>query len=328
MSANGRKHRALVRHGDEDTLLKAAEILEMLDRGMPLAEIDVPPGITIEPTQAEFEASCREIGIEPPPWPLPEGGWIGPIFLMAVERLRKLEPPFCWQSKEALRRIREHLDGDSLLPFALGAYVALTENASDKRAEEFTTLQSHLCRLAGGFSTKTLQRVLPILREIGVIDYTTPRLRGPITFRLVPVATDSPNVATDSPNVATTKKTAFQSPNRITIEEQEKNIEKNTLAQPAAGAVERSASVLSDAQDLGFAVFWKAYPKRRGKLAAQKAWKKLKPPLAKVLETLSVITASREWRRDNGQFIPYPASWLNDGRWDDELPARRNRDIL
>ena len=66
----------------------------------------------------------------------------------------------------------------------LDSTVALTENASNKGAEEFTTLQSHLARLAGGISTRTLRRVLPILREIGVIDYTMPRLRGPVTFFL------------------------------------------------------------------------------------------------------------------------------------------------
>lgn len=133
---------------------------------------------------------------------------------MMIARSRRPEPPFCWQSKEALRLIREHLDGDTLLPYALGAYFALTENASNKGAEEFTTLQSHLAELAGGFSVRTLQRVLPMLREIGVVDYTTPRLRGPITFRLLAVPTSSRNDTTPSRNVATRKKTAFLADNR------------------------------------------------------------------------------------------------------------------
>ena len=28
---------------------------------------------------------------------------------------------------------------------------------------------------------------------------------------------------------------------------------------------------------------------------------------------------SRQWRENNGQFIPNPATWLNQGRWEDEL---------
>jgi hypothetical protein len=301
-------------------------------------------GLIINPTREEFQAACRGAGVEPPAWP-PKNGWHSPIFMMALERLRKLEPPYCWQSKEALRRIREHLDGDSLLPFALIAYVALAENASNKGAEEFTTLQSHLARLAGGISVRTLQRVLPLLRETGVIDYTTPRLRGPITFRLLAVTPDRRNVAPDRQNVTPGKfagRYARQADKRNNKEEEKEQKEESTLAQPAADAVERSEvgsdrsevgsersnSILSAAQEVSFAEFWKAYPKKRGKAAAQKAWKKLKPPLPKVLETIAAFTASREWRKDNGQFIPYPAGWLNAGRWDDELPVRRNKESV
>lgn len=142
-------------------------------------------------------------------------------------RSRTPEPPYHWQSKEALRAIRQSLDGDSLLPFAILTYCALTENASDKGEESFTTLQSHLARLAGSISVRTIQRVLPVLRELGVIAYTTPRLKGPITFSLLSVVTDSRNVTTESQNVTTITKTASQADNRknkeVTKEEQEKN---------------------------------------------------------------------------------------------------------
>lgn len=70
--------------------------------------------------------------------------------------------------------------------------------------------------------------------------------------------------------------------------------------------------------------FWQAYPRRVGKNAAQKAWAKLKPDAALVEQLLAAITAQREgadWRRDDGEFIPHPASWLNGGRWLDEVRA-------
>jgi hypothetical protein len=28
--------------------------------------------------------------------------------------------------------------------------------------------------------------------------------------------------------------------------------------------------------------------------------------------------ASRQWREDGGRYIPHPATWLNQGRWEDE----------
>ena len=108
---------------------------------------------------------------------------------------------------------------------------------------------------------------------------------------------------------------------QCTAPEPSENRHKNhqsSLAQPSADAAASAESILSRAQEDAFAAFWSAYPKKRGKLDAKRAWKARKPPLQKVLNTLAGLSASHEWRKDNGQFIPYPASWLNAGGWDDE----------
>ena len=71
----------------------------------------------------------------------------------------------------------------------------------------------------------------------------------------------------------------------------------------------------------GFDSFWSAYPKKVGKGAAQKAWKKIKPNkelVAKMLEAVAVAKTSRQWLDNGGQFIPHPATWLNQERWEDE----------
>lgn len=70
-------------------------------------------------------------------------------------------------------------------------------------------------------------------------------------------------------------------------------------------------------RETGFAQFWDAYPKKRGKAAALKAWRKWKPPLDAVLEALKWQTVSADWAKDAGQFIPHPATYLNHGRWED-----------
>jgi len=71
-----------------------------------------------------------------------------------------------------------------------------------------------------------------------------------------------------------------------------------------------------------FEVFWFNYPKKVGKAAALKAWKKIKKP-AEVLEmiksTLPQQMESKQWLKENGQFIPHPATYLNQGRWEDEV---------
>lgn len=69
--------------------------------------------------------------------------------------------------------------------------------------------------------------------------------------------------------------------------------------------------------------FWQAYPRKRGKGQAEKAWCNLQPsPNETLLETMLAALAcardSPDWHKDGGQFIPHPATWLNGKRWEDD----------
>ncbi|MGB4899084.1 MAG: helix-turn-helix domain-containing protein, partial [Ignavibacteria bacterium] len=71
----------------------------------------------------------------------------------------------------------------------------------------------------------------------------------------------------------------------------------------------------------GFAEFWKTYPKKVGKDAAEKAWnRKVKTPetIRAILEAVKTQAQSDAWKKEGGQFVPNPATWLNAGRWKDE----------
>lgn len=70
-----------------------------------------------------------------------------------------------------------------------------------------------------------------------------------------------------------------------------------------------------------FEQFWRAYPRRVAKGDARKAWRQMQavlPPIAVVLQAVAAARASEQWRRNEGQFVPYPATWLRAERWDDE----------
>jgi len=71
-----------------------------------------------------------------------------------------------------------------------------------------------------------------------------------------------------------------------------------------------------------FERFWSEYPRRIGKGAAYRAWRKVKPPLEECLKALEWQKKSEQWTRDQGQYIPHPATWLNQARWDDEMPVK------
>jgi len=76
-----------------------------------------------------------------------------------------------------------------------------------------------------------------------------------------------------------------------------------------------------DTTDPDFDRFWLAYPKRKSKLDARKAWQDTRasrPPIGELLARLQALKASPDWRKDRGKYIPHPATWLRRGGWDDE----------
>ena len=68
-----------------------------------------------------------------------------------------------------------------------------------------------------------------------------------------------------------------------------------------------------------FELFWAAYPRKVGKQAAKKAFSKVSVPVKTLIDAVNSQKNSEQWRMDNGQYIPNPATWLNQGRWDDVL---------
>ena len=77
----------------------------------------------------------------------------------------------------------------------------------------------------------------------------------------------------------------------------------------------------TSSSDDGFGSFWKIYPRKVGKGAAEKAWEKQNPNLDVVVASIEAQITSEQWQKDNGQYIPNPATWLNQKRWEDELSS-------
>jgi hypothetical protein len=70
-----------------------------------------------------------------------------------------------------------------------------------------------------------------------------------------------------------------------------------------------------------FLLFWENYPKKKAKADAEKAFLKLSPDQETMNRILSAIEQQKEsadWKKDGGQFIPYPATWIRARRWEDQ----------
>ncbi len=74
-----------------------------------------------------------------------------------------------------------------------------------------------------------------------------------------------------------------------------------------------------------FNIFWKAYPRKVAKADAEKVFNKIylnEHLLETMLTAIEVAKKSEGWQKENGKFIPHPATWLNGKRWEDEIVVK------
>jgi hypothetical protein len=94
------------------------------------------------------------------------------------------------------------------------------------------------------------------------------------------------------------------------------------LTSPSRGVKDKDKDKVVDKDKERFNTFWEAYPKKKSKGDALKAWKQIKPSKELsdvIISKLLLLNASHDWTKEGGKFIPYPASWLRAGGWDDEV---------
>ena len=73
-----------------------------------------------------------------------------------------------------------------------------------------------------------------------------------------------------------------------------------------------------------FADFWALYPRRVARRAAEKAFDRLTDE-EKRAAVQALPAHVRHWRGKSVEYIPHAATWLNQARWEDELPAAQGK---
>jgi hypothetical protein len=69
-----------------------------------------------------------------------------------------------------------------------------------------------------------------------------------------------------------------------------------------------------------FDEFWSIYPRKIAKAVARKSWQKLSAE-QQLMAAKAIDSHCQYWKAKETEleFIPYPATWLNQERWEDEL---------
>ena len=115
-------------------------------------------------------------------------------------------------------------------------------------------------------------------------------------------------------------------PEETEINRNKPEITENNRTEPKESEIhkkEERRKKKEEKRDIYFDRFWESYPRKEAKQTARKAFEKLNPDedlLLTMLEAIDRFKETAQWKEENGRFIPHPATWLNQRRWEDDLP--------
>ena len=80
-----------------------------------------------------------------------------------------------------------------------------------------------------------------------------------------------------------------------------------------------------------FIEFWNIYPKKLGKGKAWEEWIRVTPKpdekmMSQIRDVIAKLEKTEQWKKNGGQFIPYPSTWIHQRRWGDEPNEREGED--
>jgi len=74
--------------------------------------------------------------------------------------------------------------------------------------------------------------------------------------------------------------------------------------------------------DEHFDEFWEQYPRKVGKQKCKNKFLRLSvDKFDKIMSALEEQKDTDQWKRNDGQFVPHPTTWINQGRWEDDPEA-------
>ena len=87
----------------------------------------------------------------------------------------------------------------------------------------------------------------------------------------------------------------------------------------------------TDQIQIMFEQFWKEYPRKVSKKTAFTAFKNikhLKDEFPIIMQAVKLKKGSNDWRKNGGQYIPHPATFIHQERWKDEEQTISSNDSM
>jgi len=115
----------------------------------------------------------------------------------------------------------------------------------------------------------------------------------------------------------------------LELEKEKEKKQDKTEATPLPAKAGEVGQVLTF-EEQAFNEFWKAYPKKvnkKGCFTSFKRIKHLKDEMPLIMAALQNFKASKQWQKDNGQYIPNPQTFINQERWKDQQEQTREQQL-
>ncbi len=179
-------------------------------------------------------------------------------------------------------------------------------NVNIRRGQVMTTLRK--ISVENGLSMRQTRTILERLKSSNKVTIKTTPNYSIITLLDYDCARESDKRMTNERQTADT-------PTLLNKKEKNKRDQENARAR-------EDKTAESEALNKSFDLFWEKYPRKTAKQQALSAWRKLKPDeklVERIIAAIDKHKRSTQWTQDNGQFVPYPATWLNGRRWEDEI---------
>ena len=160
-----------------------------------------------------------------------------------------------------------------------------------------------------GLSSISISRLIKSLKDNGYINTQITYKDGTneIDKRYIQICKEGINNFDNTPINKNDKENNTSSTNNTSIN--------NTPYNPPKGENKKINEEL-------FNKLWNEYPKKKSKGNVEKWFEKNKPSedlINLMIDKLKILKTTEQWTKKNGQFIPYPTTWLNAKGWEDEV---------
>jgi len=146
-----------------------------------------------------------------------------------------------------------------------------------------------------------------------------------------PSTTQANTQANDDDYLGEAKQTPKQNPSTSQANTQRKQKEKqNGNGNEKDKYTLSYQSAVADERERDWEKVWSAFPKRVDAVKAKAVYMLADVSAQKIIDSLADWSATDEWTRDNGRYIPLPAKWLERGGWNEtpvQITAREKQPV-